>query len=137
LGLAEGFLSEAKQDVALQRWRSCVANSQPAAENSGKAILAIFGVPPRTHDPARELAALLNSTEIPPVVQDLVGIILPDLVALGISEHIMTDYGDETTYTLPWELFNEESAREALEKARRAFQCAEEIIARIGHPASS
>ena len=42
LGLAKGFLAEAEQDMTLQRWRSCVDNAQLAAENAGKAALALF-----------------------------------------------------------------------------------------------
>ena len=131
MGLAEGFLAEAEQDVGLQRWRSCVDNSQMAAENAGKAILALFGVPPRTHEPARELAGLLDTADIPPDVQQQIRAILPDLLALGMTEHLMTDYGDETTYTLPWELFTRESASEALEKACRAVSSARETIGAV------
>lgn len=43
LRLAEGFLEEARQDVQLGRWRSCVDNSQVAAENAVKATLALIG----------------------------------------------------------------------------------------------
>lgn len=128
LGLAQGFLAEAEQDVGLERWRSCVDNSQLAAENAGKAILALFGVPPKTHEPARQLVELLDTSDVPPEMQEQIRSILPDLIALGMTEHFMTDYGDETTYTLPWELFTSESAKEALEKARRAVTAAKEAI---------
>jgi len=36
LALAKGFLTEAEQDMTLERWRSCVDNSQLAVENAGK-----------------------------------------------------------------------------------------------------
>ncbi|MGH2352681.1 MAG: HEPN domain-containing protein [Chloroflexota bacterium] len=45
LRLAEGFLQEAHQDFALQRWRSCVDNSQLATENAAKAVLAALLIP--------------------------------------------------------------------------------------------
>ncbi len=32
LNLAEGFLLEAREDIQLKRWRSCVDNSQLAVE---------------------------------------------------------------------------------------------------------
>ena len=38
LALAKGFLAEAEQDMTLERWRSCVDNSQLAVENVGKTI---------------------------------------------------------------------------------------------------
>ncbi|MGQ9656007.1 MAG: HEPN domain-containing protein [Thermodesulfobacteriota bacterium] len=129
LALAAGFLQEAEQDIGLQRWRSCVDNAQLAAENAGEAVLALFGIPPKTHEPAKEMAALLRKSELPADVQGMVGEMLPDLLTLGRAEHLMTDYGDETTYTLPWEIFTGESAREALEKARRALSSARGIIA--------
>lgn len=128
LALAAGFLQEAEQDIGLQRWRSCVDNAQLSAENAGKAVLALFGIPPKTHDPAKEMAALLRTSELPADVQEMVAGMLPDLLALGHAEHFMTDYGDETTYTLPWEIFTGESAADALEKARRALSSAREII---------
>src|SRR3990172_6367765 len=43
LRLAHGFVEEARQDVGLQRWRSCVDNSQLAVENAAKAVLALLG----------------------------------------------------------------------------------------------
>lgn len=39
--LAAGFLEEARQDLELKRYRSCVDNSQLAAENAAKAVLAL------------------------------------------------------------------------------------------------
>ena len=36
---------------------------------------------------------------------------------LGLEEHFMTDYGDEGSYKLPWDLFYEESAVSALHAA--------------------
>jgi HEPN domain-containing protein len=59
LSLAKGFLKEAKEDFQLKRWRSCVDNAQMSVENSGKAILTLFGVPPKTHEPAKHLKKLI------------------------------------------------------------------------------
>jgi hypothetical protein len=53
---------------------------------------------------------------------------LPDLLALGSAEHFLTDYGDEATYTLPWDLFTRESAQEALAAGRRSLELAQEAI---------
>ena len=60
LGLAEGFLGEAEQDLSLERWRSCVDNAELAVENAGKVVLALFGVASKTHDPAQPIAILLR-----------------------------------------------------------------------------
>ena len=56
---------------------------------------------------------------------------LPDLPALGTSEHFLTDYDDEANYTLPWDLFTEESAREALVAGRRSVKAAKNSIEAI------
>ena len=65
LALAKGFLAEAEQDLTLERWRSCVDNAQLVVENVGKTALSLFGVPPKTHDPVRQLAAILREGDLP------------------------------------------------------------------------
>ncbi len=131
LALARGFLEEAEQDRELGRWRSCVDNSQLAVENSGKAVISLFGVSPKTHDPAREVAALLRIGQVPSALAPDLQAMLPDLLALGYAEHLMTDYGDEARYRLPWEIFTEDSAREALDAARRAVAAAHTAVSRV------
>lgn len=124
LALAEGFLKEAEQDVPLERWRSCVDNAQLAVENAGKVALALFGIVPKTHDPARQIATILREQELPAPIGDLLRGMLPDLLALGAEAHFLTDYGNEANYTLPWELFTQETAEDALQSARRLVQTA-------------
>ncbi|MBX7235697.1 MAG: HEPN domain-containing protein [Caldilineales bacterium] len=68
LALARGFLDEAEQDWQLKRWRSCVDNAQLAAENAGKAVLAAFGITPKTHDPVNQIASLLATRTAPPAM---------------------------------------------------------------------
>jgi len=53
---------------------------------------------------------------------------LPDLLALGQREHILTDYGDEQAFTLPWDLFTKQSADDALQTARRCVQAVQELL---------
>ena len=43
LNLAQGFLVEAREDITLGRWRSCVDNWQLAVENAAKVALALLG----------------------------------------------------------------------------------------------
>lgn len=131
LALARGFLAEAEQDVGLERWRSCVDNAQLAVENAGKAVLTLFGVTPKTHDPAHEIAAVLRTQDLPATIREILSLMLPDLLALGAAEHFLTDYGDEATYTLPWDLFTKESAEEALAAARRSIQASQNAIEAI------
>ena len=135
LGLAEGFLGEAEQDLSLERWRSCVDNAQLAVENAGKVVLALFGVASKTHDPAQPIAILLRDRGLSSEIDDIIRQMLPDLLAMGSAEHFLTDYGDETTYTLPWSLFTRESAEDALTAARHSVQLARQIqdLVRTGH----
>jgi len=128
LALAKGFLAEAEQDMALNRWRSCVDNSQLAVENVGKTILSLFGVTPKTHDPAKQIASIIRREDLPTEISLTLKQILPDLLTLGTREHILTDYGDEETYTLPWELFTERSAEDALQVARKCIQAVKELL---------
>ena len=99
LKLADGFLDEAEEDFNLKRWRSCVDSSQLVVENAGKAILMLFGISPKTHEPAKLLAQLIHNSEIPEPIREKIKDILPDFLVLGLEEHFMTDYGDESSYT--------------------------------------
>ena len=51
-----------------------------------------------------------------------------DLQALGPAEHVLTDYGDEATQTLPWDLFTEDSASKAMELAERVLTHTRHIL---------
>ena len=128
VNLAGGFLREAEQDFELQRWRSCVDNSQLCVENAGKAILMLFGVSPKTHEPARHLAHLIRDPEIPEPIRNQIKEVLPDFLTLGLEEHFMTDYGDESSYTLPWDMFTKESAESALQAARLCKSWSQKVV---------
>ncbi len=127
LRLGEGFLREAEQDFGLERWRACVDNAQLATENAGKSVLALFGVVPKTHDPAQQIAQILRTREVPAGMREAMEKMLPELLALGSAEHFLTDYGDEVASKLPWELFDRSSATGALEAARRSLAFARAI----------
>lgn len=49
---------------------------------------------------------------------------------LGADIHIQTDYGDEMGGRTPWELFDEEDAREALARAEEAVNLAQTVAQR-------
>ena len=127
--LAQGFLNEARLNFEYKLWRSCVDNSQLSIENSGKMIIALLEPIEKTHNPSRQLKRLIEQNRLgndPNLqIEEMISI----LDRFGIEEHFMTDYGDETTRTDPWSLFNEEDAKEALEMAERCYRCADEIVA--------
>ncbi len=131
LNLAAGFLKEAEEDFQLKRWRSCVNSAQLSVENSGKAILMLYGISPKTHEPARHLEKLARNKEIQKEIRGKIKEVLPGFHTLGIDEHFKTDYGDETSYRLPWEIFDEKSARLALKAAKKCQSASEEIIALV------
>ena len=49
-------------------------------------------------------------------------------LAEGLKEHILTDYGDELTYKVPWEIYKEEHAKRDMEIATNAVKIAEEFV---------
>lgn len=128
LRLAEGFLREAEQDFGSQRWRSCVDNAQLSIENSGKTILAIFGPAPRTHQPTRELQDLVEKGKLDPSLVNRLSQVLPLFDEFGLEEHFKTDYGLESDYLLPWELYDEEDARKAKRAASQCLELAREVF---------
>jgi HEPN domain-containing protein len=131
LRVAHGFLSEARQDVALARWRSAMDNAQLAVENAAKAVLAMLGPVGRTHNPAPLLRQALHDGTLavpdPGKVQRLAE--LAEL--LGFDVHVQTDYGDEMAGFTPWELFDEADARQALLMAEEAVSLTQEIIQEV------
>lgn len=128
LRLAQGFLEEARQDVALGRWRATVDNSQLCVENAAKAVLALLGPVGRTHNPAAQLRQALQEGRFSLREAPLVEILAERAEMLGPDIHIQTDYGDEAGGYTPWELFREEDARQALQMAEEAFSLAERLV---------
>jgi len=128
LRLAEGFYNEARQDMAFSRWRSCVDNSQLSVENSAKTILAIFGPVERSHAPSKYLKQLIEGGKLDQTIISQVVEMLPLVEELGAEEHFMTDYGDEESYRVPWEIFKEEDAKEALAAAEKCLKVAKSVF---------
>ena len=125
--LAEGFLAEARQDATLQRWRSCVDNSQLAAENAAKTALAMLGPVGRTHSPAGLLRRALQSQKFSPDVRRSIERLAECAEFLGPDIHARSDYGDEVGGLTPWELFDENAARQALALAEEAVSLASSL----------
>jgi HEPN domain-containing protein len=127
LKLSAGFLKEAEEDMRLSRWRSCVDNAQMAAENAAKAVIAMRGPVPKVHQLHKALSRLSKNVRLSGLSKDFTA--LSEITEkLGFEEHIRTDYGDESQYRTPWEIFDRESAEEALSLARRAQDIARRII---------
>ena len=124
--IAQGFLEESRQDVALTRWHSAVDNAQLATENAAKSVLTLVGPVGRTHQPALLLRQALQVFS--PSHQQYVERLSEQAQMLGFDVHVQTDYGDEMEGVTPWELFNEDNARSALAIAEEAVKLAQLII---------
>ena len=124
LRLAEGFLEESRQDLTSRRWRSCVDGSQLAAENSAKAVLALIGPVGKTHDPAVILRQALKEKRYAEPSVKRVFRLAEIAEQLGRDVHVETDYGEESRWKTPWELFGEADAGKAFELADEAVRLA-------------
>ena len=127
LTLAKGYLDKAERFYREASWHDCVRDAQAAVENAGKVIVACFTPVEKTHEPAEQIRVLLDEGAIPDPAREMVVEALPALEALGWKEHIQATYGDEATFTPPWELFKEAQAETALTTARRAVVAAGEV----------
>jgi HEPN domain-containing protein len=126
--LAIGFLSEARQDSDLKRWRSCVDNSQLAVENAAKAVLALLGPVGKTHNPAGLLRRALADNRFSPDIIAPVTALAQDAERLGHDVHMDTNYGSEANWRTPWELFGESDAQQSLGIAEDAVDLARQIV---------
>ena len=131
LKIADGFLKESLQDIGLNRWRSCVDNAQLAVENAAKAVLALVYPIGRTHSPSVLLKQAMRDNLFLPEHSKGIERLAGYSELLGIDIHIQTDYGDESLNLTPWEIFNEEDARNAAQIAADAVREAKVIITDI------
>ncbi|MBU1487677.1 HEPN domain-containing protein [bacterium] len=131
LKLAEGFLKEARQNFDYRQIRSCVDNSQLAIENGAKAVIICFGPLGKTHNPVNALRRILKQEKLTSEIERLINDLLPLIEGFGEEKHILIDYGDEESYTLPWNLFDENDAREAVERACKVIDLARKVVGKI------
>jgi HEPN domain-containing protein len=136
LKLARGFLDEAQADLSLQRWRSCADNSQLAAENAAKAILALLSPVGRTHNPAILLRRALDQGRFAAQVEPRIERLAQCAETLGPNVHMQSDYGEEQTGRTPWELFDEGEAQRLLAVAQEAVRIADELTGPRSPPQS-
>jgi HEPN domain-containing protein len=130
LRVAEGFLEEALQDMSSSRWRSCVENRQLAAEHAAKALLGLLGPVGRTHKPFLFLRRALAEKSFPEAVRASVERVPECAELLGPEVHVKSDYGDEESLRVPWDLFSQSDARQALDFATEAVRLAKEVVDR-------
>ena len=128
LNVAQGFLAEARQNLAARQWRAAVEHCQLAVENAAKTALALLGPVPRTHDPGTTLHRVLEQGRFPEAVRPEVERLIALAGELGADIHIAISYGDEDALLTPWDLFDESDARRAFEFANEACLSAEALM---------
>ncbi|GAB4156005.1 MAG: hypothetical protein Fur0021_23890 [Candidatus Promineifilaceae bacterium] len=131
LKLAHGFLRELRQDISLERWRSAMDNAQLTVNNTAKSILALFAPVGRTHNPTPLLRQLTIEKPLPYLPIDKVMRLAEIAAFSGPDLHIQTHYGNETKRSTPWNLFDEEDARQALTLAEEAVTLAQTIAQKL------
>ena len=129
LRLAELYLKDAESALERGDFRAVVASSQLSAENAAKAVIAVFRVPSWSHDPSPELRELRE--QVPEAVRALLDE-LADIAEELAPEQDRTTYGEPTRGLTPWDIYSEEDARRALERARRALANARVILKALG-----
>jgi len=127
LNLARGYFAEAEEDIKRKRWRSCAASAQLSIENSAKAVIACFVPVAITHDPAMQLARLIETETMPEEVTAKVREIVFIAARFGGREHGLFSYGDTKRFRDPWSLVTQAKANEAIVGARRCLVIAEEV----------
>jgi HEPN domain-containing protein len=134
LKLARGFLEEARHDLQLGRWRFCAGNSQFAAENATKALLALIGPVGRIHNSGGMLFKALEERCFPQEIEEAVRQVAECAERLGPDVHLESDYGDEAHWRTPWELFDRAKAATLFELAEKAVHLTQKIIEQEGEP---
>ena len=130
---AEDCLRTAQELFLAKLYRGCVQNSQSCVELCAKAVISIFSEPDWTHDPGRQLQAILKShkAEFDKVVSEELIRLAQNATELA-PWHGKTTYGEEMQgeFVPAVELCTEEKAEWALGKAKIAFDVANKFLTR-------
>jgi HEPN domain-containing protein len=128
LKLAKGYVDESQRLADQQLWRASVSSAQLAVENAAKAVLALFRPVVKAHDLSNLLLDLIDEQTLERGAALKIEELARCASRLGFKEHILTDYGDELTFTSPWEIYSQEQAETALEIARESLGIAQEFV---------
>ncbi len=125
LDLAEMFLDQARRRLNVEEWHTCVGESQVSVENAAKSIIVCFRPVPHTHDVADHLTTLIRNTpDLDEEIVDGIRRMITLAETHNSEEHVAATDGDENTRTPPWELFDENKARNSLADAEEACEMA-------------
>ncbi|MGC9021063.1 MAG: HEPN domain-containing protein [Candidatus Methanodesulfokora sp.] len=121
------YLERAEKFFNTGDYKESVEASQLSVENAAKAVISLRRLPSWSHDPSDELLEVAK--ELPNSERALAEELASIAHALA-PEHGISTYGKPEKGLTPWEIYDEEKARDALEKARRARSIMESIIKR-------
>ena len=119
-----------KRDASRAHLVGCAAEAQLCIENSAKAVISVFRIPSREHDPSAELLDVL--VEIRDKIGEELGRSLEELANIASKlapEHIRATYGDETRRIPPSELYDEVTVKGFIDDAEKAQAIAERFLA--------
>jgi len=125
LKLSFKYLEKAEKFLSTGDYKESVEASQLSVENAAKAIIALRRLPSWSHDPSNELLEVAK--ELPENKR----IFAEELAGLAhelAPEHGVVTYGKPTERLTPWEIYDEQKARKALEKAERARELVKRIL---------
>jgi HEPN domain-containing protein len=125
LKLAERYLMEAEDAYGRGDFRGTVSSSQLAAENAAKAVIAVYRIPSWSHDPSHELREIASQIpqNLKPQLEELA-----EIAGLLAPEHGRAVYGEPTKGLTPWEIYTENDAELALQRAKRAVELARILL---------
>jgi len=125
LKLAERYLMEAEDAYGRGDFRGTVSSSQLAAENAAKAVIAVYRIPSWSHDPSHELREIASQIpqNLKPQLEELA-----EIAGLLAPEHGRAVYGEPTKGLTPWEIYTENDAKLALQRAKRAVELARILL---------
>lgn len=127
--LASDHLTRAERLFSLKDWAGTVSGAQLAVENFAKAVIALFEVPTRGHDPSNQLKALV--ARIPAGVRSMVEE-LSLLTREVAPEYGRSSYGEPTAGLTPSDIYGEDQAASILGNARKAGEIAVRILKELG-----
>lgn len=126
--LAVEQLERAERLFSLRDWVGTVSSSQLAVENFAKAVVAAFEVPTWSHDPSNQLNSLIRR---------LPGGLVEEVRELAVMaremapEHGRSSYGEPSAGLTPSDIYEEDHASNALEKAKKARIIVERVLDRL------
>lgn len=128
LRVAEIFLAEARQDLELGRWLSCVGQAQVAVQHTLKSAIALWRPIPHTRQPARTLLSMLAAEQIPSEFRSDVEALVDMAEVLNVELRAHIEYGDEVGGAMPLEIAGQEEAQHAYRNTKRVTQAAKELF---------